>query len=32
MKPGDRIEVDISRVGTLANDIADEADVPAPTE
>jgi 2-keto-4-pentenoate hydratase/2-oxohepta-3-ene-1,7-dioic acid hydratase in catechol pathway len=32
MKPGDRIEIDISRIGTLANDIADEGDVPAPTE
>jgi 2-keto-4-pentenoate hydratase/2-oxohepta-3-ene-1,7-dioic acid hydratase in catechol pathway len=32
MKPGDLIEVEISQVGTLANDIADETDIPAPTE
>jgi 2-keto-4-pentenoate hydratase/2-oxohepta-3-ene-1,7-dioic acid hydratase in catechol pathway len=30
MKPGDRIEVEISSVGKLANDIVDEADVAAP--
>jgi 2-keto-4-pentenoate hydratase/2-oxohepta-3-ene-1,7-dioic acid hydratase in catechol pathway len=32
MKPGDKIEVEISSVGTLANDIVDEASVPGPTE
>jgi 2-keto-4-pentenoate hydratase/2-oxohepta-3-ene-1,7-dioic acid hydratase in catechol pathway len=32
MKPGDKIEVDISQVGTLTNEIVDEASLPAPAE
>jgi 2-keto-4-pentenoate hydratase/2-oxohepta-3-ene-1,7-dioic acid hydratase in catechol pathway len=32
MKPGDKIEVEISQVGTLTNDIVDETSLPAPKE